>query len=307
MVRIKKSNRTTDIVLPNGVHDEYNPLTGVYTKRVGYVELDGSETWKFGTTKTKTQVFELIMSKEKLDLRLKNNIICDKLPTSDGSGSDAEKIGYGGSTGSNIKTMSFYLALLKTKASTVSELKTYLASNPIKLWYELKNPIVTTDIVLPNGVHDEYNPLTGVYTKRVGFVELDGSEDWRFFSTDVDNETRLCLTDRPGAKIINTPEEESIMSDKLPCDYNLYANDNEGIHVFSAKPITEIAIRIKASKLSTINNSSLKTYLSQNPIKVWYELATPITYQLTPYFGLPMPYAYKDGYLIMDSAYDGQT
>ena len=33
----------------------------------------------------------------------------------------------------------------------------------------------------------------------------------------------------------------------------------------------------------------------------------PITYQLTPYFGLPMPYAYKDGYLIMDSAYEGQT
>ena len=53
--------------------------------------------------------------------------------------------------------------------------------------------------------------------------------------------------------------------------------------------------------------TKLKTYLSQNPIKLWYELATPITYQLTPYFGLPMPYAYKDGYLIMDSAYDGQT
>ena len=53
--------------------------------------------------------------------------------------------------------------------------------------------------------------------------------------------------------------------------------------------------------------TKLKTYLSQNPIKVWYELATPITYQLTPYFGLPMPYAYKDGHLIMDSAYDGQS
>ena len=40
---------------------------------------------------------------------------------------------------------------------------------------------------------------------------------------------------------------------------------------------------------------------------MWYELDTPQRIQLTPYFGLPMPYAYKDGYLIMDSAYNGQT
>ena len=163
---------TTDIVLPNGVHDEYNPLTGLYTKRVECIEFDGSENWKLGTVKTKTQVFELVMSKEKLDLRLKNNIICDKLPIADDSGSDIEKIAYSDSYVNNATTMSIYIALLKTKASTLNE---------------------------------------------------------------------------------------------------------------------------------------LKTYLSQKPIKVWYELSTPITYQLTPYFGLPMPYAYKDGYLIMDSAYDGQT
>ena len=163
---------TTDIVLPNGVHDEYNPLTGLYTKRVGFIELDGSEEWKFGTTKTNTQVFELFMLNEKQDLRLQNNIICDKLPINEGSGSDTEKIAYDGSNGNNNTTMSIYIALLKTKASTLDE---------------------------------------------------------------------------------------------------------------------------------------LKQYLSQNPIKVWYELSTPVTYQLTPYFGLPMPYAYKDGYLIMDSAYEGQT
>ena len=286
--------REVGVKLPNGICDTYNPSTGITVKRVGKIVLDGSEDWYFDTTKTNTQVFGLRMS----DIAMtQNNLYCETMRVA--SGVDAEIIATTSGT--------LYIALLKTKASTVDELKTYLASNPITVYYELKNPIVTTDIVLPNGVHDEYNPLTGLYTKRVGYVELDGSEDWRFFSTDVDNETRLCLTDRPDAKIINTPEEEGIMSDKLPCDYNLYVNDNEGIHVFSAKPMTEIAIRIKASKLSTINNSSLKTYLSQNPIKVWYELATPITYQLTPYFGLPMPYAYKDGYLIMDSAYDGQT
>ena len=60
---------------------------------------------------------------------------------------------------------------------------------------------------------------------------------------------------------------------------------------------------IKVMNISTVDE--YKTYLSQNPIKVWYELDTPQKIQLTPYFGLPMPYAYQGGHLIMDSAYDG--
>ena len=66
-------------------------------------------------------------------------------------------------------------------------------------------------------------------------------------------------------------------------------------------------MNIARTKLTGSNVSHLKTYLSQNPIKVWYELQTPITYQLTPYFALPQPYAYEDGYLIHESAYPETT
>ena len=91
----------------------------------------------------------------------------------------------------------------------------------------------------------------------------------------------------------------------VPYLYELWNTDQEGVHIFSNP--TRIAIRVTKSKLTEVSLVGLKQYLSQNPLRVWYELATPITYQLTPYFGLPMPYAYKDGYLIMDSAYEGQT
>ena len=36
----------------------------------------------------------------------------------------------------------------------------------LTVWYELNYPQIQPDIVLPNGVHDEYNPETGVYTKK---------------------------------------------------------------------------------------------------------------------------------------------
>ena len=293
--------REVGVKLPNGICDTYNPSTGITVKRVGKVVLDGSEDWVVDTTKTNTQVFRLAIIG--MNTKTDNNIVCNELPIGDGSTSDTEKIATSSSSNS------LYIALLKTKASTVAELKTYLASNPITAWYELTNPIVTTDIVLPNGVHDKYNPLTGLYTKRVGYVELDGSEDegwmWGAPATGTDVNTKLFLSPCPQAQIISEKENCNIICDKLPYLYELWDTDQEGVHIFSNT--THIAIRVTKSKLSEETLVGLKTYLSQNPIKVWYELATPITYQLTPYFGLPMPYAYKDGYLIMDSAYDGQT
>ena len=166
--------REVGVKLPNGVCDTYNPSTGITVKRVGKAILDGSEDWALDTTKTNTQVFKMPAPKDFAPTY--NNLITESLPTTDGTGSDTEKIAANQSTHSTTTGLIWcmYIALLKTKASTVSELKTYLASNPITVWYELKNPIVTTDIVLPNGVHDEYNPLTGLYTKRVGFIEFDG-------------------------------------------------------------------------------------------------------------------------------------
>lgn len=300
--------REVGVKLLNGVCDTYNPSTGITVKRVGKVVLDGSEDWILDTTKTNTQVFKVPAPKDFAPTY--NNFITESLPTNDGTGSDTEKIAANQSNHSATSGLIWclYIAILKTKASTVSELKTYLASNPITVWYELKNPIVTTDIVLPNGVHDEYNPLTGLYTKRVGYVELDGGETNLGYRVHVNG---YLIVDINNIKLTGLELEptNNILSNVSVSTVNkIYHNiDITKTSIALHHQVKNFTIRVIDNSTAITTIDGYKTYLSQNPIKVWYELETPITYQLTPYFGLPMPYAYKDGYLIMDSAYNGQT
>ena len=305
--------REVGVKLPSGVCDTYNPSTGITVKRVGFIEFDGSEDWHepFATPTSGAVDMYNIWTEQPL-----NNAkpapaseripgVCDSLKFKN-SALDLtnEEFYFISPTGR------FNMNLSRSKLSEPTEqaLKTYLSQNPIKLWYELKNPIVTTDIVLPNGVHDEYNPITGLYTKRVGFIEFDGnnSESWTTAVGDANPTTYCAWTSEPisDAKVAVHENERCLpICDKMK-SYNgaLGGNDFEFCYISHTGRFN---MNINRSKLSEPSEQSLKTYLSQNPMKVWYELATPQKIQLTPYFGLPMPYAYQDGHLIMDSAYDG--
>lgn len=307
-VRLVSNNqeREVGVRLPkNGVCNTYNPSTGITTVRVGKIVLDGSENWVLDTTKTNTQVFELPITD--MRLHVNNNIVCDKLPLNNGDNSDTEKIAATQTIEVNGVTWGIYIALLKTKASTVDELKTYLASNPITVWYELKYPQIQPDIVLPNGVHDEYNPETGVYTKKIGIAKFDGSTDegWRAAQTDPNRFVCEILTDRKYYP--SNTVKDCMLCDKIAVVSYLELYGTDGTDgVYGIAPYNgNINIQIRLEGITTAEQ--LQQYLSQNPLKVWYELATPITYQLTPCFGLPQPYAYEDGYLIHDSAYAETT
>ena len=318
--------REVGVKLPNGVCDTYNPSTGITVKRVGKVVLDGSEDWEDGTLSNDTYYegwlpnspFAKTM-KPVTDISFINGNFVTMF-VADGAIPHFNSLNSLIHGGINIKNTSnppdpgatsFIIQKSKMTTPTLDGFKQYLASNPITVWYELKNPIVTTDIVLPNGVHDEYNPLTGLYTKRVGYVELDGSEDWH--DTIVTHASGAIdmysmWTEQPLANA----KSATATVERMPgvCDSLKFKNaslDSLNEEFYFISYTGRFNMNLKRSKLSEPTEQALKTYLSQNPIKLWYELATPITYQLTPYFGLPMPYAYKDGYLIMDSAYDGQT
>ena len=332
--RIVSNNaeREVGVKLPNGVCNTYNPSTGITTVRVGKIVLDGSEDWILDTTKTKTQVFELPV--KDMVLGINNNVICDKLPLTDESNSDTEKIANTQTIALNNNiTWGIYIALLKTKASTVDELKTYLASNPITVWYQLKNPTIQADVVLPNGVHDEYNPVTGVYTKKVGFVEFDGSadENWDTTYINVPKTNTIvffCSKHTPLAKIysdkgagypIVTNQFEYCTvdlgqkiggGDKMDIEGAYMAYDGNVCFSINKSKLTTYGLT-DAMLSNTLHKEEvlqiIRQYLAQNTLQAWYELQTPITYQLTPYFALPTPYAYEDGYVIMESAYPETT
>lgn len=332
-VRLVSNNqeREVGVKLPNGVSNTYNPSTGITTIRVGKIVLDGSEDWKEGGL-TNDSYYEGWLPnspfaktmKPVTDISFINGnfvtmFVADgaiphfNLPNS--------PLIHGGinikntSNPSDPGAIGFTIQKSKMTTPTLDGLKQYLASNPITVWYELKYPQIQPDIVLPNGVHDEYNPETGVYTKKVGFVELDGSENWtagigeelqQAANGAIDMYGVWTAQPLPNARPANEAEH------KIPgvCDTFSFKNamldqTNEEFYFISTSG--RFNMNIARTKLTGSNVSHLKAYLSQNPIKLWYELQTPITYQLTPYFGLPQPYAYEDGYLIHDSAYAKTT
>lgn len=134
----------------------------------------------------------------------------------------------------------------------------------------LKEPLRS----LPNGVYDEI--VGNRIIRRVEKITLDGSENWEgsqeYVYTNCIRFNLVLPSIKPG------------INNKLYCDkfrylyiHHLVANDplrdREGITPHST--VKELSITILKSKLSTLNLSGFKTWLSQNPTTVYYELLNP--------------------------------
>ena len=149
-----------------------------------------------------------------------------------------------------------------------------------------------------NGVQDTYNSLTGEYVRRIGEVVFDGSDDenWELFEDNYSRQpnTTLFRINLNNIHITNSP---CICSDFI--DKNTYQIDEES--VFFA---TGFRIRLNKTKLEADNVSALKAFLQSNPIKVQYQLATPITTTIEP---LSIPFAYKNGHIVLESGFEGQS
>lgn len=317
-VRLVSNNqeREVGVKLPNGVCNTYNPSTGITTVRVGKVVLDGSEDWDvYDQAPSNLDYFRLpiptMFSTGNMNADKETEckyVVSDTFPTVGYYAIQKANstINYSVISGMYSSSLGVQCLYVYYKPSAdLATFKAYLASNPITVWYQLKHPQIQPDIVLPNGVHDEYNPETGVYTKRIGFIEFDGSADEGWEKRVWDTQPLYSMFNIPSDYAVPTQSVNNvnIISNSLPSDYDQWNNGGESITVF--KTPSRISITYDATKISTVDD--LRTYLSQNPLKAWYELETPITYQLTPYFGLPTPYAYEDGYLIHDSAYPDTT
>ena len=311
-VRLVSNNqeREVGVKLPNGVCDTYNPATGITTVRVGKIVLDGSEDegWEAigGSSGKGVLRFETTILSGKFNGVVDDNeiptLLCDKYATY-----KFYDIYRGNAVGITFYYSS-HIVIYDNKYTDLASFKQALQSNPITVWYELKYPQIQPDIVLPNGVHDEYNPETGVYTKRVGFIEFDGSadENWGVSSRngEITSGNYCYYYNKYSNTISQLPKVNTLpLCDKLSASLDNIVADNP-MYIAIGKAEQEFRINIPSGESSA---TACKQWLVANPIKVWYELATPITYQLTPYFGLPQPYAYEDGYLIHDSAYPETT
>lgn len=127
----------------------------------------------------------------------------------------------------------------------------------------------TDNIVLPNGVKNSIETIDGkkVHIQRVAKILLDGSNAnnfkqvnnmqvfrWEYFFEIKDFISGLC--------------------DKFPIkNVESLINENKGIRLSGT---SFRGIDIKFPDNAGFNINTFKTWLSENPITVWYELATPL-------------------------------
>lgn len=150
---------------------------------------------------------------------------------------------------------------------------------------------------LPNGVCDTYNVITGEYTQRIGEVVLDGSENWSgqawgaVFGLPYDK-ANIAFE---GIKGGDTGNINSI------CDFfptkQIWTEADNGEYIFTQ----DNRIQVVYNKETRGN---IKSWLAERPIKIFYELMTPIVTML-PATGVPS--AYKNGHLVLESGFEGPS
>lgn len=182
------------------------------------------------------------------------------------------------STGLNyiwsLKTESnfYYLVFNKPKTST-GEFKIYKEQNPypLKLKINEENNYINLPIPLrslPNGVADtiEGNKLV----QRIGKVTLDGTEEMGFYNAS--NYIRFTIKMPTEAKAYN---KRTAVYAK---GYHFEDVKNEDKVIFSSAVEGANRLYIYNYDYKTVND--FKAHLTENPLEVYYELATPIIHDL---------------------------
>lgn len=132
--------------LPNGVKDTIE--NGVVTRRVGEITFDGSEAWNRNNVGDPNNwLYYLIMSHGKAD-GLCNSLMHEPFNIIN-KGADLASVGFNlAHYEKNIFINVGYYMEQAGLTNTVADLKTWLQSNPITVWYELATP-TTEQITLP--------------------------------------------------------------------------------------------------------------------------------------------------------------
>lgn len=121
------------------VQDSLNLSTGELTERIREVILDGTEGWALNRATTNHILWQTTIANPAFNSSVrKNNMLCNKLIVEDFSGFDTKD--YEFISINNGSSNIVYLKLDKTKASTLTELKNYLQSNPLTVQYQLATP-----------------------------------------------------------------------------------------------------------------------------------------------------------------------
>ena len=126
---------------------------------------------------------------------------------------------------------------------------------------------------LPNGTADNYDAVSGTGTSKIKKIVLDGSTDetWNF-TAEYTSTARF-----DGRGVI--PDSAPVNNIKICCDKfkvtGIDSSDTEHIRNSTLDYATTLVLYINKTRLSTLDSTGLREWLSANPLTVLYELATP--------------------------------
>lgn len=291
-VNIAQSNNETDgITLPNGVKNTIE--NGVYIRRIGKYTITGNEQYKLRYENDAMFTIQnggLSIEPMFDDYNNSNTkMICDKVLCGDCSNptfvSNSLTIG-----GRLTNSKGFVIAIPKSLLTeyTIDKAKEYVQSlGGLTVWYQLATPITEpialTEIPLPqplrslpNGVCDEV--VGNKLIQRIGKLILDGSQ--RIVK---DSETTLTVkfkySDTSIKNVIKEGSESQICT-VLPSNMSsIYNNDEEGAYIW--KIYNVLFMSIKKERLDTLDVDGFKNFLINNPMTIYYELATPIEHTIS--------------------------
>lgn len=286
-----------DIVLPDGTKNEiiYSNGKPIHTRKIGkYIisggsnetisirkDLAGSEYITFNVdVKNNMETAFKVYSLSKIKM------ICDKLEISLNEFLDTVNKITKEAICMRTSGLGFSISILKSKLETedAEGFRTWLLNNPITVYYELysfvDSDLYFSDITyklneplrsLPNGVYDTIEEDKLV--QRVGKVVLDESNASNFKQVNTMQVFRW-------EYFFDTKEFVSGICDNFPIkNVETLANENRGIRLSG---ISFKSIDIKLPDDTGFDIDTFKNWLSENPVTVYYELATPIETEITP-------------------------
>lgn len=136
----------------------------------------------------------------------------------------------------------------------------------------LSEPLILR--ALPNGVCDTYE--NGVITRRVGEITFDGSSDENWGMDIIpDTQVKRFYTQLPNGLKSTTQGRKYCLSNKLLCNENTINTDDVYTCFHYSTPSISSLYCIVDQEIDNVED--FKTWLQSNPIKAWYQLATPTT------------------------------
>lgn len=265
--------------LPNGVKDEIKDE--VLIRRCGEITLDNKTNYRWGIDYTPSPYVYI------WDLagiaKMNSVLFSSKLPNAeDGSISNSLRMSGG--------VLCFnFVNKIATYNECVAEARRLIGDDGLKIVYELPTPIKIplTEVKpqtanfslqrqfaegnwlreLPNGVRDTIE--NGKVKRRIEKIVLDGSETW-ITSSNTSNDYSTFYTT---TKTINS--EYAICSNNFSYDFITSVSEMKSAEgIYALRDSYNVEVRILTNKLTQNTKEGFKTWLSQNPITVLYELKT---------------------------------